>query len=138
MIQFVASGVPAPFTGSSFTCFFLLTVFLCNYYLLLWTTALCCNCVMSLHAPAIKDNYIKVYEQKRVSVPLGRAGFTTGTCCMDTPEDDVVILVEEEDDEDEEEPCPERGSVSVVWRLNVSPRSVPMRVSVNTCRPPPP
>ena len=35
-------------------------------------------------------------------VPLGRVGFRTGTCCVDTPEDDVVIFVEEEDDVDEE------------------------------------
>lgn len=60
----------------------------------------------------------------------------------------MVIFVEE--DEDEEEPrlleeCSLEGvtglvsEVSEVWRLNVSPRSVPQFVvSVNTCCPPPP
>lgn len=74
---------------------------------------------------------------------MGRAGLSAGTSCTDTPEEDVVILVEEDNDEDEEPLVLEESSLagglmSDVLRLNVSPRSVPKCVSVNTCCPPPP
>lgn len=66
---------------------------------------------------------------------MGRTGRGFDTCCTDTPADDVLLSLEEDDD-DEEGSCvaEERSSNgctglgSEVWRLNVSPRSVPQFV----------
>lgn len=51
------------------------------------------------------------------------------------------MVIFEEEEEEEELPVPEEeggtGLLSEVWRVNVSPRSVPQFVvSVNTCCPP--
>lgn len=83
---------------------------------------------------------VTVMKSKRPSVPLGRAGLGSGSCWTDTPEDVMVTFVEEEEEEEELRVPEEEGGtglLSEVWRLNVSPRSVPLFVvSVNTCWPP--
>lgn len=89
--------------------------------------------------------YFRDIYSKSNGVPWGRAGLGAGTCCTDTPEDDTVTFLEEDEDEEEPRVLEElsleggTGLTSEVWRVNVSPRSVPQFVvSVKTCCPPSP